>query len=49
MTPIFFHPEAEAEVVAAAVYYEEQQGNLGRRFLSSIEDGLSRIRINPRL
>lgn len=25
MTPIFFHPEAETEMVAAATYYEGQQ------------------------
>jgi toxin ParE1/3/4 len=46
---VIFHPEADAEVTAAAVYYEGQQENLGKRFLSSIEDGLARIRINPRL
>jgi plasmid stabilization system protein ParE len=44
---VIFHPEADAEVTAAAVYYEGQQENLGKRFLSSIEDGLARIRINP--
>lgn len=49
MIPLFFHPEAEAEVFAAANYYEGQQVDLGKRFLSSIEDGLSRIRMNPRL
>ncbi len=46
---MIFHPEADAEVTAAAVYYEGQQENLGKRFLSSIEDGIARIRINPRL
>jgi len=46
---VIFHPEADTEVTAAAVYYEGQQENLGKRFLSSIEDGLARIRINPRL
>jgi toxin ParE1/3/4 len=46
---VIFHPEADAEVTAAAVYYESQQENLGKRFLSSIEDGLARMRINPRL
>lgn len=49
MTPVFFHPEAEAEVLAAANYYEGQQEDLGKRFLSTVEDGLSRIRMNPRL
>jgi plasmid stabilization system protein ParE len=46
---VIFHPEADAEVIAAAVYYEGQQENLGKRFLSSIEDGIARIRINPHL
>ncbi|KAF0221585.1 MAG: plasmid stabilization system [Geobacteraceae bacterium] len=49
MTAVFFHPEADAEVVAAAAYYEGQQEDLGKRFLSSVGDGLARIRINPRL
>jgi len=49
MTAVFFHPEADAELVAAAVYYEGQQEELGKRFLSSVEDSLARIRINPRL
>jgi plasmid stabilization system protein ParE len=49
MTTIFFHPEANAEVVSAATYYEGQQEDLGKRFISSVEDGLARIRINPLL
>lgn len=49
MTTIFFHPEADTEVVTAATYYEEQQEHLGSRFISSIEDGLARIKINPLL
>lgn len=49
MTAVFFHPEADAEVVAAAAYYEGQQEDLGKRFLSAVEDGLARIRINPQL
>ena len=49
MTPVFFHPEADAEVVAAANYYEGQQEDLGKRFLANVEEGLARIRINPLL
>jgi toxin ParE1/3/4 len=49
MTTVFFHPEADAELIAAAVYYEGQQEELGKRFLSSVEDSLARIRINPLL
>lgn len=47
MKPIRFHPEAEAEMVAAATYYEHQQLNLGKRFLSSVRGALNRIQINP--
>jgi plasmid stabilization system protein ParE len=32
---------------AAAAYYEDQQKNLGRRFLASVQDALNRIRVNP--
>jgi plasmid stabilization system protein ParE len=49
MTTVFFHPEADAELIAAALYYESQQEELGKRFLSSVEDSLARIRINPQL
>lgn len=49
MTPIVFHPQAEIELVAAATWYEGEQTDLGKRFLSSLEDGISRIRINPKL
>ena len=32
MKTVNFHPEAEAEMIAAAVYYEEQQATgLGRK------------------
>jgi toxin ParE1/3/4 len=49
MKAVFFHPEADAELNAAAAYYEGQQEDLGKRFLSSVEDGLARIRINQGL
>ena len=49
MKPIQFHPDAEAELVASAAYYEEQQKDLGKRFLTSIQNSLNRIRINPLL
>ncbi len=49
MTRIFFHPEADTEVVSTAVYYAEQQADLGKRFIASVEDGLARIRNNPLL
>lgn len=34
MIPIRFHPEAEAEMMSAAKYYESQQKDLGKRFLA---------------
>ena len=49
MKPIRFHPEAEAEMIAAATWYELQQADLGKRFLSAVQDSLIRIAINPRL
>jgi len=49
MKPIRFHPEAEAEMMEAAAYYEAQQPQLGRRFLVSVQDALNRIQVNPLL
>ena len=33
MIPVRFHPEADAEMMSAAVFYEKQQKYLGKRFL----------------
>jgi toxin ParE1/3/4 len=44
-----FHPQAHAEMVEAAAYYESQQKDLGKRFLASLQDALNTIVINPRL
>jgi toxin ParE1/3/4 len=49
MKPVDFNQEAEAEMIAAAAYYEQQQENLGKRFLASVQDGINRILLNPRL
>ena len=49
MKPIRFHPEAEAEMIDAEQWYERQQANLGKRFLSTIQDSLNRIEFNPLL
>jgi hypothetical protein len=32
-----FHPEAEAELITAAQYYEEQAQNLGSDFVSAVQ------------
>lgn len=47
MKPVCFHPEAEAEMVDAAMWYESQQQGLGKRFLTSVHDSLHRIALNP--
>ena len=49
MKPIRFHPDAEAEMIDAAAWYEMQQRDLGKRFLSAVQDSLNRIEINPLL
>jgi len=49
MLPVRFHPDAEAEMLDAAKWYERQQANLGKRFLSTIQDSLNRIEFNPLL
>ena len=47
MKTVIFHREAEIEAAQAAVFYGEQQELLGSRFVVAIEEGLSRIRLNP--
>ena len=49
MKPIRFHPEAESEMIEAATWYEAQQKNLGKRFLTTVQDALNRIEFNPQL
>lgn len=47
MIPFSFHHDAETEMLFAAKFYENQQKDLGKRFLASIQDALNRIQINP--
>ena len=49
MKPVRFHPDADAEMVDAAVWYESQQEGLGKRFLTSVQDTLNRIELNPEM
>lgn len=49
MKALRFHPEAETELVEAAIWYEEQQQGLGQRFLTCVQDALSRTLLNPEL
>jgi len=49
MKTVKFHPDAEAEMIEAAAYYEAQQPDLGRRFLASVQDAINRILFNSNL
>jgi len=49
MKTVVFQADAEAEMIEAAAYYEAQQRDLGRRFLTSVQDSINRIVINPQL
>ncbi len=49
MKPIRFHPDADTEMLDAAVWYESQQPDLGKRFLATVQDSLNRIELNPEL
>jgi toxin ParE1/3/4 len=49
MRVVQFHPDAEAEMLAAAAYYEAQQLNLGRRFLAAVQDAANRLVATPGL
>lgn len=40
---IEFHPDAVSEIREAARYYQTQQVDLGKRFLSTVEESLTRI------
>jgi len=49
MKPVRFHPEADAEMVDAAAWYEAQQDSLGTRFLTSVQDAVNRIALRTEL
>ena len=49
MKSIRFHPEAESEMIDAAAWYESQQTDLGKRFLTCVQDALNKIKLNPTL
>jgi plasmid stabilization system protein ParE len=42
-----FHPEAEAEFIAAAQYYESQAENLGLDFILAVERSYQRLMTFP--
>ena len=47
MYNLIFHPEAVKEYTAAISWYEEQQKDLGTRFIKLVDLTLSRIQKNP--
>jgi plasmid stabilization system protein ParE len=47
MKPVIFHPEARAELTAAAQYYEAQREGLGLEFTEAIEAVIEQIRQLP--
>ena len=47
MKPVAFHPDAEAEFLAAARYYEAQAENLGLDFISAVERTYRRLEAFP--
>lgn len=49
MKPVWFHPEAEIEMIEAAAHYAAQQADLGKRFLVAVQDAINRIRTSPLL
>ncbi|MCP4405118.1 MAG: type II toxin-antitoxin system RelE/ParE family toxin [bacterium] len=42
-----FHPAALLEAEHAAHFYEEQQAELGKRFIEALSDALTRVRRSP--
>jgi hypothetical protein len=45
--PYTIHPEAEAEVDAAAAIYESQQSGIGTSFVAAVERAVSFLRTYP--
>ena len=42
-----WHPSARAESDAAAAFYHGKRHGLGRRFLDSLQDALTRVKTRP--
>lgn len=45
---LIYHPDAEAEVVEAAHFYEQRVPGLGDRFLRELDAAVADIQQNPR-
>ncbi len=48
MKAVDAHPEARAEIKAAARWYEDQKSELGVEFAVAVEDAFAKIRANPK-
>ena len=48
MKSVQFHPEAEAEMIAAAQFYQERADGLGVRFLESVQAVIRHISNFPK-
>lgn len=48
MKAVLFHPEAEEEMIASAVFYETKSKDLGYKFLREIERSLDLISSSPK-
>ncbi|APR77073.1 Hypothetical protein A7982_02420 [Minicystis rosea] len=44
---LVFHPEAEADLAAAAAFYDEKRAGLGRELVAAVERALSTIEDAP--
>ena len=47
MKPVVFLPDAEHEMIEAAVYYESQSSGLGSDYLSEVERAIQAIAKSP--
>ena len=47
MIPYDFHPEAKAEFIEAAVFYESRRVGLGNSFATEVERTITLIRSHP--
>ena len=44
---IDYHPEASAELIESACFYEQRTTGLGQRFLDAVEAALAGLQRNP--
>ena len=44
---LIYHPEAEAELIDAALFYEKRVTSLGAQFLAATDQAVERILANP--